>query len=117
MQTPDGRECHFYYEDFHRGRNVQECRIPKVEGSAPWQPPLCAKCPVPAILQANSSTYLQLKLHIKPGFLGFGRKMIAVASCTKHQIPIENPYTGCPQCNAERPGLSIFAQALEDLDD
>jgi len=41
----------------------------------------------------------------------------ASANCEKHSQPIENPYIGCAACNAERPGLSLFAQALEDLDD
>jgi len=116
MRTPAGKECVFYYEDFHRGRSVQECRIPKSEESAIWQPRDCAKCPVPAILLANASPHLELIATIKAGFLGFGRKVIVSAHCAKHHIPIEDPYTGCLQCNQERPGLSIFAEALKDID-
>lgn len=117
MQTPDGKECEFYYEDFHRGRSVQECRISKAATSAPWRPSDCAKCPVPAILLANSSPNLHLELNIRPTLLGFGRKLQVKASCRKHEITVENPYTGCPKCNAERPGLALFAEALDDIDD
>jgi hypothetical protein len=117
MRTPDGQDCGFYYEDFHRGRNVQECRATKHEKSAPWTPKDCARCPVPKILLANSSLHLALSLRISRGVLGMGQKVEASAFCEKHNQPIENPYIGCTACNAERPGLSLFAQALEDLDD
>ncbi|NDJ86885.1 MAG: hypothetical protein GYB66_13465 [Chloroflexi bacterium] len=120
MQTPAGKECKFYYEDYFRGREVQECRIPKGERSAPWRPQDCAKCPVPDILRANASPNLQLELTIKPTMLGFGRKMHVRASCKLHDIPVPDPYVGCPKCNEERAGLKLFAEALgnsEDSDD
>ncbi|NJL95649.1 MAG: hypothetical protein HC915_18920 [Anaerolineae bacterium] len=116
MRTPAGQECSYYYEDFHRGRNVQECRIPKGDRSLAWQPKDCARCPVPDILRANSSPHLRLELTISTRFLGFGRKLEVRATCGKHHIPVPNPYTGCPECNQERPGLNLFAQALEDID-
>jgi hypothetical protein len=75
MRTPDGRECEHYYEDYFRGREVQECRIPKGERSAYWRPTDCAKCPAPDILRDNASPYLKLTLTIKQTWLGFGRKM------------------------------------------
>lgn len=117
MRTPAGKECDFYYEDFHRGRELQECRIQKALQSLPWHPKDCAKCPVPEILRANSSRFLRLELNIQTRMLGMGRKIEVRAWCDKHNVTLENPYTGCPQCNAERPGLSLFAQALEELDD
>ena len=27
MRTPAGSQCPYYFEDFHRGRNRQECRL------------------------------------------------------------------------------------------
>ncbi len=27
MINPAGQECRFYYQDFHRGRSEQECRL------------------------------------------------------------------------------------------
>lgn len=116
MKTPAGSECAYYYEDYFRGRDVQECRIPKDERSAPWRPADCTKCPVPAILQNNASSHLSLTLNIKPTMLGFSRKYVVEASCKRHEIPIDDPHIGCPQCNAERPGLKLFSDALNNLD-
>jgi hypothetical protein len=113
MRTPAGKECRYYYEDFFRGREVQECRlIQENPESMRWHPSDCARCPVPAILGANSSPDLALKLTVRPKLLGLGRKLDVTASCLKHHIDIEDPFVGCPKCNAERPGLDIFRQAL-----
>lgn len=118
MRTPTGKECRFYYADFHRGRNTQECRLVKSNpDSMLWRPADCKKCPVPDILNANASPNLDLKLTIKPRILGLGREPVIEASCLKHRIPIENPYVGCPECNAERSGLDVFRRALGQDDD
>lgn len=118
MRTSAGKECPHYYADFHRGRNVQECRL--IQGnrdSLPWRPVDCTGCPVPEILQANASKDLELKLTIKPRLLGLGRKHIVEAYCLKHRIPIEDAFVGCPRCNQERPGLDVFREALNALGD
>ena len=118
MKTPAGKECPQYYADFFRGRDVQECRLAlRNTKSAPWHPHDCTKCPVPDIVRANASETMRLILTIKPGILGFGRHNEVQAFCEKHDIPIDNPYVGCPKCNAERPGVNIFLDALENLDD
>ena len=118
MQTPDGRECPYYYQDFHRNRHVQECRLVKDNPrSKSWQPPDCERCPVPDIRTANASPDLRLSLTIRPLFIGIGRQMDVQAYCDKHACEIEDPFVGCPQCHAERPGLDAFIRALEDSDD
>lgn len=118
MRTPAGKECRYYYQDFHRGRNIQECRLIKDNPeSRRWQPQDCAKCPVPDILNANSSKDLQLTLTVKTAPLGLFRRLEVTAHCLRHNIPIEDSYTGCPKCNAERPGLDLFRQALGQTDD
>jgi hypothetical protein len=118
MRTPAGRECKHYYEDFHRGRNIQECRLIKENlNSRRWQPSDCGKCPVPAILHANASPDLALTLTVGTRFLSFGRVLTVHASCLKHRIPVPDPYVGCPQCAAHRDGLDLFRQALENSDD
>lgn len=118
MRTPDGKECRYYHADFHRGRNLQECRLANENpNSEQWHPKDCRICPVPQILNANASPDMQLQLTIKSGLLGLGRKMNVTAQCLKHRIPVEDPFTGCPQCNAERPGLDVFRKALEVDDD
>jgi hypothetical protein len=117
MRTPAGKDCRFYYADFARGRNVQECRLIKSNpDSLPWQPKYCFQCPVPDILNANASRDMELTLTVEPVFIGLGRRLKVTAYCLKHRIPIEDPYVGCPKCVAERPGLDVFRQALDSDD-
>ncbi|MDX2162560.1 MAG: hypothetical protein SF162_14650 [bacterium] len=118
MRTPAGKECRYYYQDFHRGRAVQECRLIKGNPeSLPWRESFCGRCPVPDILNANSSPHLELSLTVRPVMLGLGRRLDVQAQCDRHHIAIEDAYVGCPQCNAERPGLDVFLQALENDDE
>ena len=118
MRTPAGKECAFYYQDFHRDRHTQQCRLVEDKpDSLPWQPADCSRCPVPDILHANASEHLRISLTIKPMFLGLGRKLDVHAFCDKHMRALDDPYVGCPECNAERPGLEAFIRALEESDD
>ena len=113
MKTPAGKECPHYYEDFHRGRSTQECRLIKQNpASAPWRPNDCFNCPVPGILWANASEYLELRATVKPGFIfGLGRHIVVEAYCSKHHIEIDDPHVGCQQCAAKRPDLAaLFGQ-------
>ncbi len=112
MRTPAGSECKHYYEDFHRGREIQQCRLNRLNpASLPWKPQDCAKCPVPDYLRANGNPDMALKLSIEKGFLGLGRTVRVSASCHKHLIEIKEPPIGCPQCNAERSDLaSLFGE-------
>jgi hypothetical protein len=106
MITPAGQECRFYYEDFHRGRETRECRlIGRNPDSDPWEPALCATCPVPGILRANASPHLALEGKVVRRF--FVQRRVAVyAVCSKHLIELEDPHVGCPQCQAEAPGAA-----------
>lgn len=109
MKTPAGTECKYYYQDFHRGREIQECRLAqRNEESLEWQPSDCEKCIVPEILWANASPDLRLRVTIKKGLLGLGRRVEVQARCEKHNHLIEDPITGCQDCAAERPGLDVF---------
>jgi hypothetical protein len=115
MRTPAGKDCRHYFQDFHRGRNVQECRLAKENSaSRPWKPQDCGVCPVPDILRANASPNLALTLTIRAKFLGMGRQLDVTATCAKHHLPVEDPFVGCSACNAERPGLDAFLNALEE---
>jgi len=118
MRTPAGKECKYYYEDFHRGRSRQECRlISAASGSKAWHPSDCSNCQVPDILWANSSEHLQLHAEIRTGIMGFGRRVGVTARCGKHNIVIEDPIVGCYICAKERAEeLSVFF-ADDDQDD
>ncbi|MGJ3240500.1 MAG: hypothetical protein ACFE0Q_17460 [Anaerolineae bacterium] len=117
MKTPAGQECKHYYQDFHRGRNIQECRLVKQNpDSERWHPKDCSKCPVPDILRANADPDMELTLTISKGFMGFGRKLEVTAKSLSDGTAIEDPYVG--NLNKPNPGLDIFRQALEeDKDD
>jgi hypothetical protein len=113
MRTSAGKECPHYYEDYFRGRSVQECRLVKENrDSLHWRPADCARCPVPEIVLANASPSMHLTLTIRSALLGFVRRMQVEAWCDKHEVPIENPYVGCPRCIDENPGLQLFKDAL-----
>ncbi len=115
MRTPAGKECRHYHEDFHRGRNVQECRLIDYNTeSLRWHPSDCSKCPVPEILNANASQQLELKVTAKSRFLGLNRQLEVEARCRGEIIPLEEAYTGCTD-NSK--GLDLFRQALEQTDD
>jgi hypothetical protein len=106
MITPAGRECRFYYENFHRGHSDQECRLVQNNPrSAPWQPSDCGNCPVPDILLANSNPNLVLEGTVKKGLLGLNRHVEVKAFCSRHLIDVAQPKVGCPLCAQERPGL------------
>jgi hypothetical protein len=118
MRTPAGKDCRYYYQDFHRGRNLQECRL--IQGnpeSLPYRPVDCTNCPIPDILKANASKYLELTLTIKPRLLGIGRRHEVKATCLRHKIEIEDAFVGCPLCNKERPGVDVFRDALNEIED
>ena len=118
MRTPAGKECRHYYEDFHRGRNKQECRLIRQNpDSLPWRPTDCTKCIVPDVLNANASAALELKVTVVSRFLGMRRDIKVEAYCDGRSISIEKAYTGCDEDRMNRPGLDVFRQALEQTDD
>jgi hypothetical protein len=115
MINPAGKECKHYYQDFHRGRNIQECRLAKQNpNSERWHPDDCSRCPVADILMANADPDMDLTVTIKKGFLGFGRKVEVTARSLKDGTLIEDPFVG--RVDKDNPGLDIFRRALEDID-
>lgn len=110
MITPAGDSCRFYYEDFHRGRSTQECRlIARSPEGDPWKPSLCSSCPVPGILKANASPHLALEANVVRRF--FILKHVEVyAVCSKHLVELDDPHVGCSQCRAEAPGAEVVLQ-------
>lgn len=101
MKTPAGTECIYYYEDFARGARRQICRVPKHPHSLRWEPTDCARCPVPGILASNSSPHLDIRIRIRRGTLGVGRRVDAEVWCSEHGPVITDAHVGCPECNAE----------------
>jgi hypothetical protein len=100
MRTPAGSECPFYYADFHRGRQLQDCRlVARTDGGGRWAPDSCARCRVPAIHLANACPNLVLEARVQPGFLGLGRGMRVSATCPKSGGIVSAPEVGCGLCH------------------
>ncbi|MGD1991862.1 MAG: hypothetical protein PVI59_01595 [Anaerolineae bacterium] len=100
MRTPAGRECRYYYEDFNRGRSLQECRLlSRSSDSLPWEPKVCGICPVPGILQANSCPHMRLHARLARRWLR--RRVEVDAVCADRQVEVADPYVGCGQCHPE----------------
>ncbi|MEA3345936.1 MAG: hypothetical protein U9Q78_06820 [Chloroflexota bacterium] len=104
MITPYGQECKYYYEDFHRGRSTQECRLLKGnQQEERWDPSLCKTCPVPGILRANNCPNMVLEGRIVRHFF-FWRRVEVTAFCLETLEEVEDPYVGCGRCHLHRPG-------------
>lgn len=100
MRTPAGTECPFFYGDYRRGRNREECRlIGNVPPPKNWKRDLCARCPVPGIVQANACQNMELTAEVQPGFLRIGRKVNVNAYCHKCETVVAEPHIGCGQCH------------------
>lgn len=98
MKTPFGKECIYFYGDYHRGKNFEECRLlSKSDSNISWDRNLCAKCPVPDILQANACPNMILTGSIKKLF---GKKKIKISAyCTKAHKIVKEPKIGCGLCH------------------
>ena len=102
MRTPAGTECKFFYANYFRGRNQQECRLIAANpASDRWSPGLCKGCPVPEILRTNACRHLILEARVVKTWGGLNRKVAVSASCTKTLTDVANPQVGCGHCHEE----------------
>ena len=102
MRTPAGKECSFYYEDYFRGKQQQECRlIERNPDGGKWRPSLCKTCPVPGIQLANGCPHLVLEAKVESSLLGLREKVKVFAACTKTAREVKEPHIGCGECHAE----------------
>jgi hypothetical protein len=86
MKTPFGTDCEYFYGDYLRGRNREECRLLEAAGLH-WDSPLCRTCPVPAIKRANACEFIRLKPRIARPVLDLFRKQVQVdAYCDKSRL-------------------------------
>jgi hypothetical protein len=100
MKTPFGAECRYFYGDYYRGKNVQECRlIGNAEPPNHWEEILCQDCPVPAILMANACQNMVLSAKVSRKFLWIKKSVIIEAYCKKTNQAVKNPYVGCGECH------------------
>jgi len=100
MKTPAGTECPYFYGDYYRGRNIEECRLLKAAGER-WTRDLCTTCPVPGITRANACEYLKLKPSVVRLFTAaFQRRVQIAAYCEKTKRNVSEPHVGCGECHS-----------------
>jgi len=99
MKTPTGRECPHFFGDYHRGRNVEECRLLQLNGQA-WSPDLCKTCPVPEITRANSCEHMKINVVVARPFMAFFQRRVQVSVyCEKTKRDVSEPQIGCGECH------------------
>jgi len=100
MKTPAGKECSYFYGDYFRGRNVEECRLLNSSGEH-WTRDLCSSCPVPSIELANACEFMNLQAAIgRPLSAAFMRRVQIKAYCEKSKKKVTEPHVGCGECHA-----------------
>ena len=100
MRTPAGKECSYFYGNYHRGANHEECRLIGLRNPPlGWSADLCEKCPVPEIQRANACPNMTLTAVVNRGFLGFNRKVVVQAYCKKIHDFVKDPMIGCGHCH------------------
>jgi hypothetical protein len=107
MRTPAGKECKYFYGNYFRGRNTEECRLLRESGQA-WAASLCRSCPVPDLLMANACEFLQLNAEVKrPLTAGLQRRVQIRAYCVKTRRPVAEPEIGCGDCHPLPPEFAV----------
>lgn len=94
--------CRYFHGDYHRGKNVEECRLLDASpgNTIAWRRALCDSCPVPSTLVASNSRDLALEAEVQRKL--FGEKVaITFAVCLKHMEELSDPLR-CPQCAIEQ---------------
>ena len=68
---PKSVNCRYFYGDYFRGKNKEECRLLAANPSnqRPWHRKLCDSCPVPEIMIASNSRELAIEAEVKRKFL------------------------------------------------
>jgi hypothetical protein len=113
MRTPAGKECKFFYGDYYRGKNHEECRL-LLDSSLRWEPRLCENCPLPEIQLANSCEYQVFTPELRKSFI-IGKPQVHVkAFCSKTNQDVAEPRIGCGECH---PALNNFMILPDDPDD
>jgi hypothetical protein len=103
MPEKSNPNCRFFYQDYHRGKETTECRLPKSRDTLRWERGVCDSCPVPGILRETNCAHLALEGTIRKRF-PFGARMEVFAVCTKHMIQLKEA-GHCAQCEAEQAEL------------
>jgi hypothetical protein len=104
MKTPAGTECKYFYGDYYRGRDREECRLI----GAAWTRSLCSTCPVPGIDRANACEFMRLRGEVtRPIAAAFQRRVKVTAFCEKTERSGFDPHIGCGECHPFPPIFEV----------
>lgn len=94
--------CRYFYGDYFRGKNVEECRLLEANphNAIGWKRKHCDSCPVPAVLIGSNCRDLELEGSVRRSLLR-ERVEISFAVCTRHLEQLSDPLY-CPKCAAEQ---------------
>ena len=107
MRTPAGKECRYFYGNYHRGRGIEECRLLMDASPAlAWKPELCNTCPVPEILLNNACENLILQPSLGRGFPFVKQNVRVKTLCLKTHREGFDPNIGCGECHPLPPEFS-----------
>jgi hypothetical protein len=112
MLTPTGKECRYFYGDYHRGRKNEECRLLN-PANLIWSPYLCEKCPIPDILLANACENIEYSPKLEKPFFFMKPQVRISAFCVKSNASVNEPRIGCGQCH---PINNLFAITPDEPD-
>ncbi|MCC7164963.1 MAG: hypothetical protein IT331_20870 [Anaerolineae bacterium] len=100
MKTPYGKECKYYYSDYFRGRESEECRLIENNPDSPkWFPALCQNCPAPDILLTNQCEHLHLYGRVAKSLFGLSKKVEVESFCDRDFSQVQDPRVGCGRCH------------------
>ena len=113
MRTPAGKECPYFYGDYFRGREREECQLLQ-SASLRWQPSHCSSCPIPAISAANSCEHMQFHPTLKKPLVIIGKTHVSIdVYCRKCECSVAEPRIGCGQCHSLPESFLVAGDELD----
>lgn len=110
MRTPAGKECRYFFGDYYRGRQREECRLlQSASPPLPWKPHMCFTCPVPEILRANACTNMVLEPYLVRPFPFLRQEVRVKTLCMLTKRDGFDPHIGCGECH---PLPSVFMEGF-----
>ena len=100
MNTPAGKECSYFYGDYYRGRDHEECRL--LNSAMPpiqWKAEYCYTCPVPNIQLANACSHMVLEPRLVRSFPFIKQQVQVKSYCNKTKRSDFDPHIGCGECH------------------
>ena len=104
MRTPAGKECRYFYGDYFRGMEREECRL-LASASPPllWKRDYCESCPVPGIQLANACQDMVLIPKLGRKFPFLKQELQVNTFCTKTSRSGFDAHIGCGECHTLPP--------------